>query len=314
MNAPLKIGFMGSGQFASRCLELISARIRPQWVVTNAPRAAGRGKGLRNTPVFEKAGELSLRCLTTEKLSADAELLEWIKANLPDAILVIDFGHIVKEPLLSLPPLGCINIHPSRLPQYRGSAPVQRALMDGLTSTAVSVFRLDPGMDSGPLLAQPELPIADDDNAESLFEMAAVTGTETLLHYLLEVPSSEWNLTPQKEDGVSAAPKIDKSEGKIDWLADAKTIVNLIRGIGEAPGVFTSIRGRRLRLYSAETVKSKYENPGRFFSVDGYPAVSCGSGALLLREVQPEGKKRQPASEWARGARLTEGEELREDA
>ena len=301
--------FLGSGRFAARCLELISEQLRPEWVLTNAPRSAGRGLALRSTPVWELAQKLGVPAYTTERLSSDAERVEWIKANAPDVMLVIDFGHIIKEPVLSAAKLGCLNIHPSKLPEYRGSAPLQRVLMDGRASTAVSVFRLDAGMDSGPILAQPELAIEPEDDFASLAEKAAKLGAETLLHYLCDVPADEWRFTPQNEEGATYAPKIDKSEGKIDWTRSATETANKIRGIGAAPGVFCTVRGRRLRVYKADAVPGAGA-PGTYAVRAGSPCVACGEGLLRLAEVQPEGKKIQRAEDWARGLRVSEGESL----
>lgn len=305
----LTAAFLGSGHFAARCLELVSGRLRPEWVLTNAPKSAGRGLSMRNTPVWELAQKLGLPVYTTERLSADAERAAWIKANAPDVLLVIDFGHIIKEPVLTAAKYGCLNIHPSKLPEYRGSAPLQRVLMDGHKNTAVSIFRLDAGMDSGPILAQPELEIGPDDDCASLAEKAARLGAETLLHYLCDVPPYEWRFTEQREDGATYAPKIDKSEGKIDWARPAAEIADKIRGIGAAPGVFCTVRGRRLRIYRAEAVSGS-GTPGTYAVRGGAPCVACGDGLLRLVEVQPEGKKLQRAEDWARGLRVNEGESL----
>ncbi|MEG2183144.1 MAG: methionyl-tRNA formyltransferase [Cloacibacillus sp.] len=310
MQNELSVGFMGSGRFAARCLELLSGGLRPSWVVTNAPKPSGRGLKLQNTPVWDTALALGLPTFTTERLSRDDERIEWIKAARPDVILVIDFGHLVKEPLLSLPRYGCINIHPSKLPQYRGSAPIQRALMDGVTESAVSIFRLDAGMDSGPILAQPPLVIEASDDVNSLFEKAAASGTEALLSLLCGTPPESWRFTEQDETKATCAPKIDKNEGRIDWNATAFEIVNKIRGIGTAPGVFCMARGKRLRVHKAEAVPAAALACGALRITENGPVVGCKEGALLLKEVQPEGKKTQPASDWARGARLAEGEAI----
>lgn len=302
--------FMGSGRFAARCLELMAGHIRPEWVLTNAPRAAGRGLKLQQTPVSELAEKLALPVFTTQKLSADAERSEWIKKNAPDVIFVIDFGHIIKEPVLSAPRYGCINIHPSRLPEYRGSAPVQRAIMDGRTSTAVSVFKLDSGMDSGPLLAQSELEISPSDTSSSLLEKAAVLGTETLLGCMASGPD-RWKFIQQNELGASLAPKIEKSEGRVEWSCCAKELYDKIRAIGESPGVYCTVRGRRLRIYEAELVPDVSGTPGGVsLSGKGAPIIFCAEGALRLLSVQPEGKRIQAAEDWARGLRLTENEIL----
>ncbi len=307
----LTVGFMGSGRFAARCLEIISRRLRPMWVLTNAPRTAGRGLKLQNTPVWELAQSLDLPVYTTARLSADAERLEWLRQNSPDVILVIDFGQMIKEPVLSMAPLGCLNINTSKLPEYSGSATIKRALKDGRTKTAVSIFRLDAGMDSGPVLAQPELAIEPEDDAAALMEKAAVLGSETLLHYLCGVAPAEWRFTPQKEENVTTAPKIDKSEGKIDWRAEsAEEIINKIRGIGCSPGVYCMVHGKRLRVHAAEPLPSAACAVCRCEIVDGAPVVVCREGALKLVEVQPEGKRPQRAEDWARGARIENGEEI----
>ena len=306
----LSIGYMGSGKFAARCLELVSARIKPRWVVTNAPKAAGRGMKMQDTPVFAISKELGLDVFTTEKLSADTERIEWIKNNLPDVILVIDFGHIIKEPLLSMPRLGCINIHPSKLPLLRGSAPVQRAVMQGMRETAVSIFRLDAGMDSGPVLAQPPVIISESDTVTDLYEKAASTGAAALLALLCDTPEAQWIYSTQDDAKATYAPKIEKEEGRIDWNKSSAELTNLIRGIGSAPGVFCTVNGKRLRIHEAASSSQRHGMPGTVFFTDGLPAVSCEEGSLVLKEVQPEGKKRQPAADWARGSRLSAGDSL----
>ncbi len=305
----LTSAFLGSGHFAARCLELLSGRLRPEWVLTGAPKSAGRGMNARNTPVWNAAEKLAVPVFTTERLSADTERVEWIKKNAPDILLVIDFGQIIREPVLSAPVYGCLNIHPSRLPEYRGSAPLQRAIMDGRKSTAVTLFRLDAGMDSGPVLACPELKIELGDDFASLAEKAARLGTETLLHYLCRVPPDEWRFAAQDESLATYAPKIDKSEGKIDWSRPAVEIADKIRAIGGAPGVFCMARGKRLRIYRAEAAAGE-GLPGTYFMRGGAPFVVCGSGLLRLLEVQPEGKKILRGEEWARGLRVRDGESL----
>jgi methionyl-tRNA formyltransferase len=306
----LRFGFCGSGRFAADCLSIIADKTRPEWVITNAPRPSGRGLKLQDTPVFEKAEELGLKVRTTEKISADQETLEWIEKDLPDLILVIDFGHMIKEPLLSMARLGCINIHPSLLPSYRGSAPVQRALMDGLEVTGVTIFRLDEGMDSGPVLAQVPVTIDVEDDTPSLLKKTCAAGCEKLLEYLLEIPSEDWVFVPQSEAGISTAPKIDKSEGKIDWDAGSLELYNRIRALADAPGTFCSHAGKRLRIHKAAPV-SVSGVPGELVAIsDGFPVIACGEGSLKLLRVQPEGKNVRGADEWLRGSRMKLGDRL----
>ena len=310
MTKKLRFGFCGSGRFAAECLSLIAHKTKPEWVVTNAPRPSGRGLQIQNTPVFEKAEELGIRTRTTSKLSADTETIEWIMSDLPDLILVIDFGHMIKEPLLSMAPLGCINIHPSMLPAYRGSAPVQRAIMDGLKETGVTIFRLDVGMDSGPILSQVPVIISDEDDTGSLLLKTCRAGCVKLLEYLLDIPSERWKFIPQTEEGACTAPKIDKSEGKIEWNDSSINIFNKIRALCIAPGTYCEHEGKRLRIHKAVPALVS-GSPGKLIEIDtGLPVIACRSGSLKLMTVQPEGKKVQKADEWLRGSRMKVGDIL----
>ena len=308
----LTAAFLGSGHFAARCLELISERLRPEWVLTNAPRGAGRGLALRSTPVWELAQKLGLPAYTTERLSADAERVEWIKANATDVLLVIDFGHIIKEPVLTAAKYGCLNIHPSELPEYRGSAPLQRVLMDGRASTAVSIFRLDAGMDSGPILAQPELEIAPEDDFASLAEKAGEARRGNAAALPLRRAAGRMALHgAERGRGATYAPKIDKAEGKIDWTRPPPPKSRTrYAASARRPGVFlhgarqaaAHIQGRsRLRLRRAGDVRGARRRPVRRMRRRAF----CASP-----RCSPRGKKLQRAEDWARGLRVNEGESL----
>jgi len=311
MAKKLRVGFCGSGPFASLCLELISEHMKPEWVVTNMPRHSGRGMSLHSTPVGETSQRLGITCFTTDKFSVDEERIEWIMHDSPDVILVIDFGHIVKEPILSLPRLGCLNIHPSKLPKYRGAAPVQRAIMDGLDTTAVTIFKLDHGMDTGPILSQTPVVIATADDSNTLLRKCAAIGVKELIRHLCEIDENEWIFTPQTISGGSLAPKINKSEGRIDWHKTAKIISSLVRAIGETPGAYCMVNDKRFRIHKVEIYDLAGE-PGTILQLDnGYPIIACGDGALKLLSVQQEGKKVQSGSDWFRGSRLTAGAEFK---
>lgn len=308
MRPPLTFGFLGSGMFAARCLELISSKAKPSWVLTNSPKPAGRGMNPRTTPVHALAEQMGVPLFTSAKISTDIEMLEWISSNLPDLLLVIDFGHMIKEPLLSITPLGCFNIHPSLLPAYRGSAPVQRAIMDGLDRTGVTVFRLDAGMDSGPILAWSEVAIEVCDNSGTLLDKCAEIGCELMLKYICATNLDDWKLTPQSTQGVTSAPKIAKSEEKINWSASALSIFNQVRGLFPSPIAYTAINGKRLKILTASCLEG-HGVPGELVAAqDGLPLIACGTGLLRLERVQPEGKSTQSASDWLRGARLKPGE------
>lgn len=308
----MKIGFCGSGHFAEICLKNIASKVGIDWVVTNKPRPAGRGMALQRTPVHNLADELGIPIKTTSRLSSDEELLSWIKEQHVDIILVIDFGHIVKEPMLSCPTVGCVNIHPSRLPEFRGAAPLQRTLLEGRKHTAVTIFKLDTGMDTGPILDSVEVTIDNEDNYLTLLEKTANAGSCCLVEWLLHKDWSEWIFTPQSNENVSVAPKIEKSEGKIDWTITPDEICNKLRGIGETPGVYFLYRGNRIRLYKAEHITMSGK-PGCLVSVKkGYPVIACGRDAIKLIELQPAGKKRQEANAWLCGARIKKGDYISE--
>lgn len=310
MAEKLRFGFCGSGKFAAECLSLIAEKAKPEWVLTNAPRPSGRGLHLQNTPVFQRAEDLGIKTRTTSKLSSDTEAIEWIRNDLPDLILVIDFGHMIKEPILNMPQLGCINIHPSMLPAYRGSAPVQRAIMDGLKETGVTIFRLDEGMDTGPILTQTKVLISDEDDTGSLIIKTCRAGCEKLIEYLLDRPADRWTFTPQDKEGATTAPKIDKSEGKIKWEESSLNIFNRIRALCLSPGTFCELGDRRLRINKA-VMSSGCGLPGELIRIDGgLPVIACGKGSLKLLNVQPEGKNAQKADDWLRGSRIKVGDIL----
>lgn len=316
----LTYAFCGSGAFAARCLELLSAWRTPLWVVTAPPKPAGRGQAPRDTPVkdlMDTADLLrSVPVLTSADASRDEAVLA-MKKNRPVAFtFVADFGQIIREPLLAWDaPIGCLNIHPSLLPLYRGAAPAQRALMDGVRETGVTVFKLASGMDCGPILLQERLSVGPDDDTGTLLERAAVAGTGAFIDHASHTPPGEWRFTPQDDERATAAPKISKADERIDWTRPAERIANQIRALRPAPGAWTTIRGRRLRVIEALPVDPAYATgdatPGLLLgAMDGRPLVAAGGGALALVRIQMEGKKTGSAAEWWNGLRPTEGEKL----
>jgi methionyl-tRNA formyltransferase len=232
-----------------------------------------------------------------------------------DFCFVIDFGQMIREPLLKQGErVGCLNIHPSRLPEYRGAAPVQRALMDCRAKTGVTVFKLAQGMDSGPVLLRREVAIARDDNAETLLKRAAAVGASAFIEYASRQPMDGWAFEAQDGSLATNAPKIRLEEERIDWERSSREISGLIRALAPRPGAWTTVRGRRLRVLAAapvETDAADCAEPGSLCGVmEGGVAVQTGEGLVSLREVQPEGKKVQRAPDWWNGLRATRGERL----
>ncbi|GHV53844.1 methionyl-tRNA formyltransferase [Synergistales bacterium] len=313
----MEYGFFGSGDFAARCLELLAGWVRPSWIVTAPPRPAGRGKEPRPAPVeiFAVCGEFKdVPLVRSASASSDEAVLNLSRDIPTDFCFVIDFGQIIKEPLLrEREPVGCLNIHPSLLPRFRGAAPVQRALMDGAGETGVTVFKLAQAMDAGPVLLSRAIDINDIDDTGSLLERAAIAGTEAFINYANANAIGEWSFTAQDDSSATFAPKIRASEERVDWGKSSAEIWRLTRALSPKPAAWTTIRGKRLRLIKTSrgdelTVSGEH---GELLGLkSGGVVVACGDGALLLTEVQLEGKKIQRAADWWNGLRAAPGERL----
>jgi methionyl-tRNA formyltransferase len=303
-----KIWFAGSGPFAAQCLEIISQQIQPDIIITAPPRKAGRGLKLKPTPVEEKSMSLGLAVHHTAGMSDDPVLLQKLSDDPPLTILVIDFGQIIKAPFLDFSELGCLNIHPSLLPQYRGAAPVQRAILDGKTETGVTVFRLVKEMDSGPVLGQEAFAINDDINSGEVLSHLAKRGSMILLDIINSYIPENISLFPQDHSQATFAPKIAKEEARIDVSMDALTFHNTVRAMNPHPGAFLNVRGKRLKVWKTERLPLEGE-PGTIIEIiEGKPVLALSKGSVLLLTVQPEGKARMDSSSWARGIRLSKGD------
>lgn len=307
----MKYGMMGSGLFASRCLELLALYKKPEWLVTAPSRPAGRGLQLRPTPAHDMADVLGVPCHTSENISGDNALLDHLFESKIEFVLVLDFAQLIKGKLLNRAPNGCLNIHPSLLPLYRGAAPLQRALMDGQCESGVTLFRLVEKMDAGPILKQNRMNIEQRDHYFSLLERSARVGVELLISQMREVPLAQWSYCEQSEKMVTYAPKIEPQERELFWSMTAKQFCNVVRALSPHPGAYINHRGKRLIIKGAEVIERVTESPSTFvFCEDKMPVVACSEGAVKLLEVQPEGKKTQSAEVWLRGARLQEGEKI----
>jgi methionyl-tRNA formyltransferase len=241
----------------------------------------------------------------TSDVSSDESVLRNLK-NMPvDFVFVVDFGQFIREPLLSAGKIGCLNIHPSLLPLYRGAAPLQRALMDGASETGVTVFRLERGMDSGPILLTERVLIDSDDDYGSLREKTAVIGTNAFIKLANSAPPESWTFEPQDSSRATSAPKIAREEERIDWGRSAAEIERKIRALSPKPGAWTTIRGKRLIILSARRAKGHCRDmtPGELSFVGEEPAACTGDGFISLAMVQMEGKKPQPAINWQNGLR-----------
>lgn len=274
-------------------------------MVTNPDRSAGRKLELHAPPVKEAALDAGLEVLQPEK-ARDPEFQQRLRALAPDVASVVAYGKILPASVLDIPPFGFVNLHFSLLPAYRGAAPVQRALMDGVDKTGASVMVLTEGMDEGPLLGSTAIGVDEDDTTGTLGARLADAGAPFLVERISMYLEGE--LTPEEQDheAASYAPKITSDEARIEWTKPAYQIRNLVRGSNPAPGAWTTFRGARMKVLAAQR-EDGTGTPGRVLD-DRDLVVATGDGALRLTDVQASGKKRMSGEELARGLRPSPGE------
>ncbi len=305
--------FIGAGPFAALCLEnLTSENVRFDRIITSMPTRAGRGMKETISCVEETALKLDLTVSRTNKLSQDEIITNALLTSPPDGIVVVDFGQKVKEPFLSTPKMGCLNIHPSLLPQYRGAAPIQRAVMDGQEETGVTVFRLVEEMDAGPIWGQTKIVIDPNETSGDLFKRLAKEGSNLLKVVVKSYNDGTNKTTLQNSELVSYALKIEKTETQLDWNTNAWYFHNKVRALNPQPGAFVHYKKRRLKIWKT-TVHEEAGTPGEVLDfINGFPLIALGKQAVLLLEVQPEGRRVQSGADWSRGIHLKKGDNLRE--
>lgn len=274
-------------------------------VVTNPDKPAGRGMELRSSPVKEEALRAGLEVLQPRR-AREPELEERLRELAPDVAVVVAYGSILPGSLLEVPRLGFVNLHFSLLPEYRGAAPVQRALIDGVAVTGVSVMVLTEGMDEGPVLATLQVAVEPDDTAGSLGERMAGIGAPLLVDTLARYAAGDLRPVEQDHDRATYAPKLSPEEARIDWDRPAESISNLVRGLNPAPGAWTELDGKRLKVWAVRSAPGDLA-PGAVAVEGGALLAGTGSGALELADVQLAGKKRMTGGELARGLRLPQG-------
>lgn len=305
--------FCGTPQFAVPTLEkLVKEKFSIQLVMTNPDEPRGRGHKVQPSPVKEAALKHGLAVYQPAKMKTD-ETREYLSQFHPDAIVIVAYGHIVPQWMIDLPPLGCINLHASLLPKYRGAAPINWAIIRGEKETGVTTMKIDAGMDTGDMLLERREPIRGDDTTETLGERLSVMGADLMIETLRKLERGEIAPRPQDSSKATIAPKVKKEDGVIDWSLTAEEIERRVRGLAPWPGAYTSFRGKRLHVWRAEPVAAEGSSaaPGTISTEGKRLAVSCGAGTqLILHEVQMEGRKRISARDFANGARVESGETL----
>lgn len=308
----LRMVFFGTPEFAVPSLQgLIDRRAQIIAVVTQPDRPVGRGQQVKPSPVKELALNYNLPVLQPERVRAP-EFLEAFRALKPELAVVVAFGQIFPQALLDIPRHGFINVHSSLLPAYRGAAPINRAIINGDTETGVTIMQLDAGMDTGAILLQEPTPILPKDTAQTLHDRLAVLGAQLLGKALDQLRQGLWQPAAQDEALATCAPQMQKEDGLIDWTRDARSLVNLVRGMTPWPGCFTYLDGKILKIHRAEAIEKSCDmQPGTVITVEPEGIeVAAGSGAVRLQEVQIEGKKRMPAADFQKGCRLAAGTRL----
>ena len=304
----LRLVFMGTPDFAVPTLRaLCDAGHEIAMVYTQPPRPAGRGQKPRPSPVqaFAESRGLPVRTPASLKSEEDREAFAALGA---DAAVVVAYGLILPEPVLAAPRLGCLNLHASLLPRWRGAAPLQRAIMSGDSETGVAVMQMEAGLDTGPVLASRRVPIDDTTAATSLHDRLAEIGAPLMVETLESLAAGTAVATPQPEDGVTYAAKIDKAEARIDWQRSAAELDRQIRALNPFPGAWFEIDGRRIKVHAATVIEAGGK-PGEV--LDDRLTVACGKGALRLTRLQRQGKGAVDADAFLRGFAVSQGTVVR---
>lgn len=301
----MRVVFMGTPEFSVPVLDaLVEAGHEIAAVYCQPPRQAGRGKKERPTPVHARAAELGLEVRHPVSLKGAEDQADFAALN-ADVAVVVAYGLILPQAILDAPAQGCLNIHASLLPRWRGAAPIHRAIMSGDAETGICIMQMEAGLDTGPVLLREETAIEAEETTAQLHDRLSDMGAALIVEALAKLPT----LTPevQPEDGVTYASKIDKAEAAIDWSAPAAEVDRKIRGLSPFPGAFVEFDGQRIKLLASRLVAGEGA-PGEV--LDDQLTVACGSGAVQLLRLQRAGKAAQDAEVFLRGLPLPKGTQL----
>jgi len=280
---------MGSPQFAVPVFSALADQYEVVGVVTQPDRPAGRGRKLTPPPVKQAAVDLKIPVIQPEKMK-EPGAFEQLTAWQPDVIVVAAFGQILRRNLLELAPFGCINVHASYLPRWRGAAPIQAAIMNGDAFTGVSIMKLDPGIDTGPVYSQQKEFIREEDTAQSLEERLSLAGAQLLIDTLPAILSGKLLPTPQDDALATYASMLHKEDGLLDFNQPAGQLALKVRAFYDWPGAYFLKGDLKIKLRKVSVLSGSALPPGGFGQVDGYPVVGTSSGALQLIEMQPAGR------------------------
>lgn len=303
----MKVVFMGTPDFSVGTLEaIIAAGHEVAGVVTQPDRPKGRGKAMQYTPVKAAAIAAGIPVYQPVKVR-EPEFVELLRQLKPDVIVVVAFGQIIPASILEIPAFGCLNVHASLLPKYRGAAPIQWAVIDGENESGVTIMRMDAGLDTGDMLAKTVVPLQEDETGGSLFDKLSKAGADLLVDTLYRLEQGE--ITPEKQPADSPnayARMIRKTDGRIDWHMEAKNIERLIRGLNPWPSAYTVLNQKTLKIWKASVLDAETgKEPGMVTDAGKSGIlVQTGKGVLRLEEIQLEGKKRMSCDAFLRGFEL----------
>lgn len=299
----VKVVYMGSPDFALPGLQaLVDHSYNVVGVVTQPDRASGRGRELKPPPVKSLALELTLPIIQPEKLR-EPDAMQQLRDWAPDLIVVAAFGQILKKDVLDLPQHGCINIHASLLPRWRGAAPINAAILAGDEETGVTIMRMDVGLDTGPILAKKSIRLTADDTAGSVFQTLSTLGADLLIETLPEYLAGKITPQPQNDDDATYAHMLHKEDGLLDFTHHADELERRVRAMNPWPGAWFEWDGNMLKVLRASVSEVRGSGPETRLKVDGRPGVMCADKVLILDEVQPAGKKPMAGKSFLAGAR-----------
>jgi len=300
----MRLIFAGTPEFAAAALRaILDAGYQVPLVLTQPDRPAGRGMVMHASPVKQQALAAGIEVFQPLTLK-DAAAQERIQAVDADVMVVAAYGLILPQAVLDMPRLGCINIHASLLPRWRGAAPIQRAILAGDSATGVCIMQMEAGLDTGPVLLSGVLPIAGDDTSATLHDKLAALGAQLIVDALGRLPLAA---DPQPADGVTYAAKIEKHEAALDWRQSAGVLIRRVRAFNPFPGAISILDGNPLKIWSAELAPESGE-PGVVLAADKHGiVVACGEGALRLTELQKAGGKRLPVQQFLAGTPVLPG-------
>lgn len=298
----IRIVFMGSPDFAVPTLQALSDHYQVVGVVTQPDKPAGRGQLLSPPPVKQLAVQLDLPVIQPNRLK-EPEAMTQLEAWQPDMIVVAAFGQILRRAVLEMPRLGCINVHASLLPRWRGAAPIQAAILAGDAQTGITIMKMDAGVDTGDILAQQMETIQPADTAETLTDRLAELGGRFLVETLPEIIAGKLTSKPQNPDEATYASMLKKEDGLLDFNQPAEDLERRVRAMLPWPGAYIFWRGQPLKIHRAHVEDRVSAKQGTLLRMGELPAVAAPGGALVLDEVQPAGKKPMPGDVFLRGAR-----------